>query len=358
MTAVLMKGNEAIAEGAIRAGCRFYAGYPITPQSEILEYMSRHMPEAGGVFMQGESEVASVCMVWGAAAAGVRAMTSSSGPGFTLKQEGIAYIASYDLPAVIVSVMRYGIGGGDITQGQDSYLQAVKGGGNGDYRLIVLAPASVSECAQFTYQAFDLAEKYENPVLILADGAVGQMVEACELPPPKEHDKDSFTRAVKGRPLGEPKNKVTNRNWYMGDRRWEAHVRAKLHTMADEQQRWEALETEDAELVLVAYGVSARVCYQAVGLGRRRGIKLGLIRPISLWPFPKRAFENLPSSAAGFMTVEMSIMGQMIQDIYTASLCRLPVFAHCTAIDIPAAEDVVERAKKVLAGETDPEEAI
>jgi 2-oxoglutarate ferredoxin oxidoreductase subunit alpha len=353
-----MKGNEAIAEGALRAGCRFYAGYPITPQSEILEYMSRYMPEAGGVFMQGESEVASVCMVWGAAAAGVRAMTSSSGPGFTLKQEGIAYIASYDLPAVIVSVMRYGIGGGDITQGQDSYLQAVKGGGNGDYRLIVLAPASVTECAQLTYEAFDLAEKYENPVLILSDGAIGQMVEACELPAAKEHDKDSFIRAIKGRPPGEPKHKVTNRNWYLGDRRWEAQVRAKLCKIAGEQQRWEGLELDGAELVLVAYGISSRVAYQAVRLARRRGIKLGLIRPISLWPFPKRAFENLPSSVAGFLLVEMSIMGQMTQDIYTASLCRLPVFAHCTAIDIPVAEDVVERAKQVLAGQTGPEEVL
>ena len=353
-----MKGNEAIAEGAIRAGCRFYAGYPITPQSEILEYMSKNMPAAGGVFMQGESEVASISMVWGAAAAGVRSMTSSSGPGFTLKQEGIAYIASYELPAVMVSVMRYGIGGGDITQGQDSYLQAVKGGGNGDYRLIVLAPNSVDECAKLTYEAFDLAEKYRNPALILSDGAIGQMVEQCELPEAKTHDPDAPEWAVKGRPRGVPKCRATNLNWYMGDRPWEARVRGKMLKMNDELQRWEKFETDDAELILVAYGISSRVCRLALKIGRSQGLKLGLIRPISLWPFPKRAFADLPASCRGFLTVEMSIMGQMVQDIATASGCRLPVYVHGTAIDIADPDEVVEKARLILAGQVRPEEVL
>lgn len=358
LSTVLMKGNEAIAEGAIRAGCRFYAGYPITPQSEILEYMSKNMPKAGGVFMQGESEVASISMVWGASAAGARAMTSSSGPGFTLKQEGIAYIASYELPAVMVSVMRYGIGGGDITQGQDSYLQAVKGGGNGDYRLIVLAPGSVTECAQLTYEAFDLAEKYKNPALILSDGAIGQMIEQCELPEPKTHDKNKFDWAIKGRPKGEKKHKATNLNWYMGEKPWEARVYEKIHTMAHELQRWESFGLEDAELVLVAYGISSRVCRQALKLGRSRGLKLGLIRPISLWPFPQRAFDNLPGSVRGFLAVEMSIMGQMVQDIYSASRHKHPVYTHCTAIDIPDPEDVVEKAERILKNQVKAEEEV
>lgn len=355
---VLMKGNEAIAEGALRAGCRFYAGYPITPQSEILEYMSSHMEDAGGIFMQGESEIASVCMLWGAAAAGVRGMTSSSGPGFSLKQEGIAYIASYELPAVLVSVMRYGIGGGDITQGQDSYLQAVKGGGNGDYRLIVLAPNSVDECANLTYQAFDLAEKCHNPVLVLADGAVGQMVETCFLPQPKEHDIDKADWCIKGRPLGVPKRKATNLNWYMGDSAWEAHVREKMQTILQQEQRWESYEIEDAQLILVAYGVSSRVCKKAVQDARKLGMKLGLIRPITLWPYPRKAFENLSDTVQGLVSVEMSITGQMVEDIVLASKSRLPVYTHATAIEIPVADEIVEKCRGILNGTVQPAEVL
>ncbi len=289
----LMKGNEAIAEGAIRAGCRFYAGYPITPQSELLEYMSWRMDEVDGAFIQGESEIASISMVWGAASAGTRSMTSSSGPGFSLKQEGIAYIASYDVPAVMVSVMRYGVGGGDITQGQDSYLQAVKGGGNGDYRLIVLAPNSVTECAQLTFDAFNLAEKYRNPALVLSDGAVGQMVEPCRLPDYYEHDPNKYDWYIKGRPQGEKMYKATNRNWYMGEKAWEEHVDNKYNAIMENEQRWEEIQVDDAEIILVAFGVSSRVCKNAVKEGRKQGIKLGLIRPITLWPYPRKAFRNL-----------------------------------------------------------------
>lgn len=358
MKKILMKGNEAIAEAAIRAGCRFYAGYPITPQSEILEYMAKYMPAAGGTFIQGESEIASICMCWGAASTGVRALTSSSGPGFDLKQEGIAYMASYDLPAVIVSVMRYGIGGGDITVGQDSYLQATKGGGNGDYRLIVLAPNSVDECAHMTYNAYDLAEKYRNPVLILADGAVGQMVELCTLPEAKEHDKDTYEWVIKGRGRSEKKNKATNLNWYMGDKEWAEHTYTKLHTIRENEQQWENYMVEDAELVFVAYGISSRIAKQAVKMARAEGIKLGLIRPITLWPFPKKGFESLSPDCKGLITVEMSIMGQMIEDIKSATKYSLPVYKHCTAINIPIVQEVLETAKKVLAGEVQPEEAL
>ena len=353
-----MKGNEAIAEFALRAGCRFFAGYPITPQSEILEYMAKHMPQRGGTFIQGESEVASISMCWGAAASGVRTMTSSSGPGFDLKQEGIAYIASYDLPAVIVSVMRYGIGGGDITAGQDSYLQATKGGGNGDYRLIVYAPNSVNECAWLTYQAFEMSEKYRNPVLILADGAIGQMVELCNLPEAKEHDKNTYDWVIRGRSQKEKKNKATNLNWYIGDEAWQKHVYDKLKFIQQDAQQWENFMVDDAELIYVAYGVSSRVCKQAVKKARAMGIKLGLIRPITLWPFPKKAFEHISSQCKGFLTVEMSIMGQMLEDIYSASKYRLPVYTHCTAINIPIMEDVLQKALDVLEGKIQVEEAL
>ncbi len=359
MGKILMKGNEAIAESALRAGCRFYAGYPITPQSEILEYMAKNMPKTGGTFIQGESEVASISMCWGAAATGVRTMTSSSGPGFDLKQEGIAYIASYDLPAVIVSVMRYGIGGGDITAGQDSYLQATKGGGNGDYRLIVYAPNSVEECAHMTYNAFEISEKYRNPVLVLADGAVGQMVELCSLPEPIEHNPDTYDEwIIKGRKKEEKKNKATNLNWYMGDKAWAEHTKKKLLTIREEAQEWESFMVDDAELIFVAYGVSSRVCKQAVKMAREENIKLGLIRPITLWPYPKKAFENINSNCKGFLVVEMSIMGQMLEDVYSASKYTKPVYTYCTAIDIPIVHDVLERAKDILNGGVEAEEAL
>ena len=354
----LMKGNEAIAQGALLAGCRFYAGYPITPQNEILEYMSEKMEQLGGTFVQGESEIASVSMVWGASAAGARAMTSSSGPGFSLKQEGIAYLASYGLPAVLVNIMRYGVGGGDITQGQDSYLQAVKGGGNGDYRLIVLSPASVTECAQFTYEAFELAERYRNPVLILGDGAIGQMTEPCILPEALEHDIDSNDWCIRGRPQGEPKRKVTNLNWYWGDTEWQRWVQEKYSLIMRSEQRWDSLEIQDAELILVAFGVSARVCRKAVRQGREMGIRLGLIRPITLWPFPRQAFQNLNRDLKGFLSVQMDITAQMTEDICLADRFRHEVYDYCTAIEIPQADGIIERAKAILGGSVGPKEVL
>lgn len=355
---VLMKGNEAIAEAALRAGCRFYAGYPITPQSEILEYMAAHMEERGGTFIQGESEIASMSMLWGAAAAGARCMSSSSGPGFDLKQEGISYLSSYNLPAVIADVMRYGLGDGEITEGQDSYWEAVRGGGHGDKRCIVLAPASVDECAQLTYEAFDLAEKYRNVVLILSDGAISQMVEQCTLPEPKEHDIDKFDWTITGKPRGVKKNKVTNLDRTIGMKAFNEMMREKFKTMFEQEQRFEAVMTEDAQLILVAYGISSRVCKTAVRQARARGLKLGLIRPISVWPYPRAAFARIPDCVKGYVTVEMSLSSQMGEDVLLACRHQRPLYGYLTAAEVPTAEGLIAYCEKILAGEILPMEVL
>lgn len=347
----LMKGNEAIAEAALRAGCRFYAGYPITPQSEILEYMSANMAARGGVFIQGESEIASMSMLWGAAACGERVMTSSSGPGYDLKQEGISYLASYNLPAVLVDVMRYGVGDGEITEGQDSYWEAVRGGGYGDSRQIVLTPASVQECANLTYLAFDLAEKYRTVVIILSDGGISQMIEKVVLPEEKEHDKDKFDWAIKGyKEKDEPKVKVTNLDRSMNYEAYDCMMRDKFKEMHDNEQRWEEFMVDDADLVLVAYGISSRVCKSAVRRARMQGMKLGLIRLISAWPYPEKAFKNLPDSVKGLVSVEMSLSAQMGQDLCLASRFSLPVYAYLTSKYVPKTQGIVDYCKRVLEG--------
>ena len=347
----LMKGNEAIAEAALRAGCRFYAGYPITPQSEILEYMSTNMADRGGTFIQGESEIASMSMLWGAAACGERVMTSSSGPGYDLKQEGISYLSSYNLPAVIIDVMRYGVGDGEITEGQDSYWIATKGGGHGDSRQIVLTPASVQECADLTYEAFDLAEKYRTVVIILSDGGISQMIEKVVLPQAKEHDKTKFDWAIKGRKKAdEPKVKVTNLDRSMDYDEYDAMMRKKFVTMHDEEQRWEEFMTEDAQLIFVAYGISSRVCKSAVRYAREEGIKLGLIRPISVWPYPEKAFSNLPESCKGLVTVEMSLSSQMGPDVRLATKFSIPLYGYLTSKYVPKATELVKYCKNILAG--------
>lgn len=356
---ILMKGNEAIAEAALRARCRFYAGYPITPQSEILEYMAAHMEDRGGVFIQGENEIASMSMLWGAAAAGARCMSSSSGPGFDLKQEGISYLSSYNLPAVIVDVMRYGLGDGEITEGQDSYWEAVRGGGHGDKRCLVLAPASVDECAKLTYEAFDLAEKYRNVVIILSDGAISQMVEQCSLPEAKEHDIDQFDWAVTGnKTRDQKKNKVTNLDRTIGKEAFDKMMREKFKTMFDTEQRWEEVETEDAELVLVAYGISARVCKTAVRQARAQGMKLGLIRPISVWPYPRKAFADIPDHVKGYVTVEMSLSSQMGEDVLLACKHQRPLYGYLTAVEVPTAEGIINYCRQILAGEIEPMEVL
>ncbi len=353
---VLMKGNEAIAEAALRAGCRFYAGYPITPQSEILEYMSANMAKWGGTFYQAENEIASMSMIYGAASAGARVMSSSSGPGFDLKQEEISYMSANWIPAVIVNAMRYGTGDGEITAGQDSYWLTTRGGGHGDSRQIVLAPASVNECAQLSYDAFDLADKYRNVVLILTDGAVSQMIEKCTLPEPKEHDIDQFDYTLTGKPLGAKKNKICNMTYSVSHAEYNKMQMAKYKAMVENEQRWESIEVDDAEIVLVAYGISSRVCKTAVREARQAGIKLGLIRPITVWPFPRKAFEALPDTVKAYVTVEMTIATQLGLDVELASKRNHPMYSYCTGVEIPTTDGVIDFCKDVLAGKIQPTE--
>ena len=350
MSKVLMKGNEAFAESCIRAGCRFFSGYPITPQTEILEYMSWRMEEVGGAFIQTESELAGVNMAFGAASAGARALTTSAGPGFSLKQEGISYLCGSDVPAVIADVMRIGSALGDIFQGQGDYWQLTRGGGHGDYRTIVLAPASVQENADLAYLAFDLAEKYRHPVIIGSDAAIGQMAEPVELHEMREHNIDEFDWAVHGRRKGEKQRVITNVYYQMGADNYMTYLREKYAQIEANEQRWESVCTEDAEIVLVAYGISSRVSKEAVKVARRRGMKLGLIRPITLWPFPKKAFDALGEQVKGFLCVEMSILGQMRDDVVLACGNRRPVedygeFANVTSVDV-ILEMAGERLKK------------
>lgn len=348
MSKELKKGNEALAEGAIRAGCRFYSGYPITPQTEILEYLSWRMEQVGGTFVQTESELAGINMLLGAAAAGARALTSSSGPGFSLNQEGISYLVADDIPAVIINVMRIGTGLGDIAQGQGDYWQMTRGGGHGDYRTIVLAPDSVQENFDMMAEAFDLAEKYRHPVLIASDAAIGQMVEAVEMGEFREHDIDSFDWSVKGCKAGDAPRKIQNISYTRPD--YEQYLKDKYRKMEDNEQRWEAYRTEDAELVLAAYGISARISKDAVNIAREQGIKLGLIRPVTLWPFPAKAFAECEGAKA-FMTVEINILGQMADDVRLAVESRKPVEFFGTYFELPEPDDIVERAKAVLAKE-------
>ena len=348
MSKVLMKGNEAFAESCIRAGCRFFSGYPITPQTEILEYMSWRMEEVGGAFIQTESELAGVNMAFGAASAGARALTTSAGPGFSLKQEGISYLCGSDVPAVIADVMRIGSALGDIFQGQGDYWQLTRGGGHGDYRTIVLAPASVQENADLAYLAFDLAEKYRHPVIIGSDAAIGQMAEPVELHEMREHNIDEFDWAVHGRRKGEMQRVITNVYYQMGADNYMTYLREKYAQIEANEQRWESVCTEDAEIVLVAYGISYRVSKEAVKVARRRGMKLGLIRPITLWPFPKKAFDALGEQVKGFLCVEMSILGQMRDDVVLACGNRRPVEDYGEFANVPSVDVILEMAGEML----------
>ena len=336
MSKVLMKGNEAFAESCIRAGCRFFSGYPITPQTEILEYMSWRMEEVGGN------------MAFGAASAGARALTTSAGPGFSLKQEGISYLCGSDVPAVIADVMRIGSALGDIFQGQGDYWQLTRGGGHGDYRTIVLAPASVQENADLAYLAFDLAEKYRHPVIIGSDAAIGQMAEPVELHEMHEHNIDEFDWAVHGRRKGEKQRVITNVYYQMGADNYMTYLREKYAQIEANEQRWESVCTEDAEIVLVAYGISSRVSKEAVKVARRRGMKLGLIRPITLWPFPKKAFDALGEQVKGFLCVEMSILGQMRDDVVLACGNRRPVEDYGEFANVPSVDVILEMAGEML----------
>jgi len=350
-----MKGNEALAEAAIRAGCTCYFGYPITPQSEIMEYLARRMPEVGGVFIQAESEVAAINMVFGAAAAGARSMTTTSSPGFSLMQEGISYMAGAELPCVLVNVMRGGPGVGSIQPAQSDYFQATKGGGNGDYRLLTYAPATVQEMADLTMKAWDKAEEYRNPVLILVDGFIGQMMEAVEFKGETTRKPVEKTWAVGIRKDGRPVRRITSAHMDPADcERHNRLLRAKFDRMRKTEVLWEELYTEDADVVLAAFGVVARVCRTVVERARQRGIKAGLIRPITVWPFPYGAFRRRVGSAKAFFVVEMN-EGQMVEDVQLAVGYDAPVYFYGRNGGIvPEPSEVASELQKVLAGEVTP----
>ncbi|MGQ9799706.1 MAG: 3-methyl-2-oxobutanoate dehydrogenase subunit VorB, partial [Ignavibacterium sp.] len=313
----LMKGNEALAEAAIRADIDAYFGYPITPQSEVIEYLMREVPnrkDKKTVVLQAESEVASINMVYGAAGAGARVMTSSSSPGISLMQEGISYIASAQLPCLIVNVVRGGPGLGTIQPSQGDYFQATKGGGHGDYHLIVLAPASVQEMADFVFDAFRLAEKYRNPAMILADGALGQMMEKVILPKDGSLPKISKPWATTGKTKDRNRNIITS--LFIQPEEMEKvnlELQKKYEAMQSEV-KWEEFKTDDAEILLVAFGLSARICQKVVDLGREKGIRVGLLRPITLYPFPYKRIAELADKVEFILDVEMNA-GQMVEDV-------------------------------------------
>lgn len=351
MEETLMKGNEALAEAAIRAGCNFYVGYPITPQNEILEYMCWRMEQAGGEFLQSESELAAVNTLLGAAAAGARGMISSSGPGFSLFQEGISYLVAGDIPAVIVDVARYGSGIGEISQGQSDYTLVTQGNGHGDSHLIVLTPASVQETADLTVLAFDLAEKYRHPVIILSDAAIGQMMEPVSLPEMRKADIDRFDWTVKGCCSEDKPRLITNLFYYRDD--YDEFLRAKYEAMRRNEQRWESCCVEDAQLVIVAYGISSRISREAVRAARAKGIRLGMIRLITAFPFPEKAFEGLAKECRALITVEMSAIGQIANDVRLADGCAHPVYSLCTGIRVPEPEDILALVDEILSKETE-----
>jgi 2-oxoglutarate ferredoxin oxidoreductase subunit alpha len=343
-----MTGNEAMAEAAIQAGCRFYYGYPITPQNEVPAYMARRMPEVGGVFIQSESEIAAINMVQGTSAAGFRAMTSSSSPGISLKQEGISYIAGQQLPAVILNVVRGGPGLGNIGPGQCDYFQATKGGGHGDYNCIVLAPSTVQEGTELVRDAFDLAEKYRNPVLILSDGRLGQMMEPVEFkerPPAPPVEKDYILTGNKGR----KSRKIVSLFLHEPTlEKWNQQIQAKYEKIKEREVRVEKRQVEDADLVLVAYGTSARNCKEAIRKLREDGVRAGIVRPITLWPFPYEAVSEAAQHAKAILVVEMSA-GQMVEDVYLATKDSCPVFFYGRMGGIvPGATEIYEKALSIM----------
>lgn len=320
-----MKGNEALAEGAIIGGCRYYFGYPITPQNEIPEYMSKHLPEVGGTFIQCESELASINMVLGAAAAGARVMTSSSSPGISLMQEGISYIAGCELPAVIANVVRGGPGLGGIGPAQSDYFQATKGGGHGDYFTIVLAPSSVHEMMDFAIEAFDIADKYRNPVMILSDGLIGQMSESLDVPIdyiPTTYEKPYALTGCKGRKPNEIKSLYLDPNDL---ETLNLKLKKKYELIYENERRHESFNCDDAEILLVAYGTAARICKSVVEHYRENTkIKAGLFRPITLYPFPDVELLDAAKNAKKILVVEMSL-GQMVEDIRRIIAGKCPV---------------------------------
>lgn len=312
----MMKGNEALGEAAVRAGCRYYFGYPITPQTELMEYLARRMPDAGGVFLQAESEVAAINMVYGAAGAGARVLTSSSGPGISLKQEGISFLACAELPCVIVNVMRGGPGLGGIQPSQADYFQSTRGGGHGDYRMPVMSPATVQEMVDLTRESFEMADRYRTPVIILTDGVMGQMMEPVELPEEKDGaaEKHYITNGCRGR------GRRIIKTLYLEAGQLEAHnlkLQAKYKEITANESRWEAYNIGEAEVLIVAFGICARVARTAVESLKEKGLRVGLFRPVTLWPYPYEPLRRVAAGVKRILVVEMNA-GQMLEDVRLA----------------------------------------
>ncbi len=348
---VLMKGNEALAQAAIQAGCHHFFGYPITPQTEVAAFMAKTMPKIGGVYLQAESEIAAINMVLGAASTGVRAMTSSSSPGISLKSEGVSYIAGSDLPCVIINVQRGGPGLGGIQPSQADYWQATKALGHGDYQLLVFAPSTVQEMVDLVVTAFDKADEYRMPAMILADGMLGQMMEPVELPEASEKAAVDKPWATNGHGHKRGHNIVNSLYLQAAelerlvDERFERYEKIKAT-----EQRSESIYTEDADIVVVAYGAAARVCMSAIKEARAKGIKVGMVRPITLWPFPVDALKEAAQGAKAFLTVEMS-KGQMVDDVKLAIDCARPVhFYGRTGGMIPQPAEVLSEIEKIAGG--------
>jgi len=348
----LMKGNEALAEAAIRAGCDAYFGYPITPQSEVLEYLSREADKRTGmVVLQAESEIASINMVYGAAGTGKKVFTSSSSPGMSLMMEGISYIACAELPCLLVNVNRGGPGLGTIQPGQGDYFQSVKGGGHGDYRLIVLAPATVQEMADFVKEGFDLAFKYRIPVLILTDGALGQMMEKVELLPQEERKFEELDWAITGKKADKAKNVITS--LHLKAEQMEEiniHLQAKYKEIEKNEIRYEAIDCDDADFIITAYGLVARICTKAAQLAREKGIKVGVLRPISLFPFPYEIINKYADKVQGILDVEMNA-GQMVEDVRLAVNGKIPIefYGRMGGI-VPDPEEILKVLEEKLVG--------
>lgn len=347
---VLMKGNEALAEAAIQAGCRHYFGYPITPQTEVAAYMAKRMPKIGGCFLQAESEIAAINMVYGVASAGKRVMTSSSSPGISLKEEGISYLAGADLPAFIVNVQRGGPGLGGIQPSQSDYFQSTRGGGHGDYHIIVLAPSSVQEMADLTVKGFDLADEYRMPAMVLADGTMGQMMEPVTMGnyQPKTVEKQW---AVTGTKMQRPHNIVNS--LYLNPEELERtnfERYARYAVIEQKEAMYESFLMDDADICVTAFGIASRVSRNAVLAARAEGIKVGLLRPITLWPFPKAPFAEAADRVSAFLSVELS-MGQMIEDVELATRCKRPVYlCNRTGGMIPSPEQVLAKIKEIAGG--------
>jgi 2-oxoglutarate ferredoxin oxidoreductase subunit alpha len=351
MAKVLMKGNEAIGAAAINAGCRYFFGYPITPQSECPEYMARELPKVGGVFLQAESEVAAINMVYGAAGSGVRVMTSSSSPGIALKQEGISYIAGAELPCVIVNIMRGGPGLGSIQPSQTDYFQATRGGGNGDYRMPVLAPANVQELVDLIEDGFDIADQYRTPVMVVGDGMLGQMMEPVEFKEHVQKELPEKTWATDGT-KGEREPNIINSLFIESELLEEhnIHLQKKFAEITKAETRVETVDVEDADIVIAAFGSTSRIAKTAIAKCAEEGIKVGLIRPITLWPFPDEAFKKINPNCKGILTVEMNT-GQMIEDVRLAVNGKFDVsFYGRFGGMIPTPAAIVDEVKKMVGG--------